>query len=138
VVDPPFRQRLLADPQSAARGCPLTADDQAVLAALSAEQLYAWVGERMLHQIVPIQASPRFTIVPAHYPPAPNHIALIPDATFGNGTHDTTRLSLGALERHLRPDGEVLTWARDRASCRLPPSGSARRRRVDWMSAPPP
>lgn len=108
VVDPPFRQRLLADPQSAVRGCPLTAEDGALLAALSPEQLYAWVGERMLHQVVPIQASQHFTIVPAHCPPTPSHIVLIPDATFGNGTHDTTRLSLGALERHLRPSGDVL------------------------------
>lgn len=110
VVDPPFRQCLLADPDGATRGCPLTAEDQAMVAALTAEQLYAWAGERLIHQVLPIRASQRFTIIPPHYTatPTPDQIVLIPDATFGNGTHDTTRLSLSALERHMRPGDGML------------------------------
>lgn len=61
----------------------------------------------------PVQVLPDLVIVPAWLPrPAPvpgtTVVGIEPGSTFGLGDHPTTRASLVALRRHLRPGGSIL------------------------------
>jgi ribosomal protein L11 methyltransferase len=60
----------------------------------------------------PIEVGERFFLVPEwRDDPAPEgrfRIAVNPGMAFGTGAHETTRLCLEALERHLRPGMDVL------------------------------
>ena len=64
-------------------------------------------------QFDPIRAGSRLWIVPTwHAPPEPDavNVVLDPGAAFGTGSHPTTRLVLGWLERHVRPGDAVLDY----------------------------
>ena len=64
-------------------------------------------------QFDPIRAGARLWIVPTwHEPPEPGaiNVVLDPGAAFGTGSHPTTRLCLGWLERHVRPGDTVLDY----------------------------
>lgn len=62
--------------------------------------------------IRPIRVSDRIVIRPSwqEFAAAPGEIVLVidPKMSFGTGYHETTRLSLRMLERHLRPGASVL------------------------------
>jgi ribosomal protein L11 methyltransferase len=63
-------------------------------------------------QSQPILAGSRFFLVPEWRddpaPPGRFRIAVNPGMAFGTGVHETTQLSLEALERHVRPGSTVL------------------------------
>ena len=64
-------------------------------------------------QFDPIRAGARLWIVPTwHAPPEPDavNVVLDPGAAFGTGSHPTTRLVLGWLERHVRPGDAILDY----------------------------
>jgi ribosomal protein L11 methyltransferase len=64
-------------------------------------------------QFDPIRAGERLWIVPTwHVPPEPGAINVIldPGAAFGTGSHPTTRLCLGWLERNVRAGDTVLDY----------------------------
>jgi ribosomal protein L11 methyltransferase len=64
-------------------------------------------------QFDPIQISPRLWIVPTwHQSPDPTAINLIldPGLAFGTGSHPTTQLCLGWLDRNLRPGNRVIDY----------------------------
>ncbi len=64
-------------------------------------------------QFTPIRISPRLWIVPSwHEPPEPAAINLLldPGLAFGTGSHPTTRLCLGWLEREIRGGEAVLDY----------------------------
>lgn len=64
-------------------------------------------------QFTPIRISPRLWIVPSwHEPPDPAAINLLldPGLAFGTGSHPTTRLCLGWLEREIRGGESVLDY----------------------------
>ena len=64
-------------------------------------------------QFEPIRAGERLWIVPTwHAPPQPGAVNVIldPGAAFGTGSHPTTRLCLGWLERHVRTGDTVLDY----------------------------
>ena len=71
-----------------------------------------WVAQTQ-RQFAPIKAGERLWIVPTwHEPPEPGAINVIldPGAAFGTGSHPTTRLCLGWLERHVRGGERVLDY----------------------------
>jgi ribosomal protein L11 methyltransferase len=83
-------------------------------AAASVERLEDadWVALTQ-RQFDPIRAGSRLWIVPTwHSPPEPGavNVVLDPGAAFGTGSHPTTRLCLGWLERHVRPGDAVLDY----------------------------
>ena len=64
-------------------------------------------------QFEPLQVGRNLWIVPTwHRPPHPEAINVIldPGAAFGTGSHPTTRLCLGWLEREIRADDQVLDY----------------------------
>jgi len=64
-------------------------------------------------QFEPLQVGRNLWIVPTwHPPPRPEAINVIldPGATFGTGSHPTTRLCLGWLEEQVRRDDELLDY----------------------------
>ena len=64
-------------------------------------------------QFKPIRISPRLWIVPTWnepVDPAAINIRLDPGLAFGTGSHPTTRLALGFLERTVRPADSVLDY----------------------------
>jgi ribosomal protein L11 methyltransferase len=64
-------------------------------------------------QFEPMRVGERLWIVPTwHEPPDPSaiNIALDPGAAFGTGSHPTTRLCLGWLERNVRAGDTVLDY----------------------------
>lgn len=84
------------------------------LAAASVDRLEDadWVALTQ-RQFEPIRAGARLWIVPTwHEPPDPGaiNIVLDPGAAFGTGSHPTTRLCLGWLERHVRAGDVVLDY----------------------------
>jgi len=71
-----------------------------------------WV-RKSEQQFAPIRVSERLWIVPSwHAPPEPDAINLLldPGLAFGTGSHPTTRLCLGWLERHVRGGDIVLDY----------------------------
>jgi ribosomal protein L11 methyltransferase len=62
--------------------------------------------------IQPVEAGPRFVIVPSwrEYAPRPGQIVLTidPKMSFGTGHHETTRLMIRLLERYLPPAATML------------------------------
>ena len=92
----------------------LEASGVAALGAASIDRLddADWVALTQ-RQFDPIRAGARLWIVPTwHEPPEPGaiNVALDPGAAFGTGSHPTTRLCLGWLERHVRPGDKVLDY----------------------------
>ena len=92
----------------------LEASGVAALGAASIDRLddADWVALTQ-RQFDPIRAGARLWIVPTwHEPPEPGaiNVALDPGAAFGTGSHPTTRLCLGWLERHVRPGDQVLDY----------------------------
>jgi ribosomal protein L11 methyltransferase len=92
----------------------LDASGVAALGAASIDRLddADWVALTQ-RQFDPIRAGARLWIVPTwHEPPEPGaiNVALDPGAAFGTGSHPTTRLCLGWLERHVRPGDQVLDY----------------------------
>ncbi len=84
------------------------------LAAASVDRLEDadWVALTQ-RQFDPIRAGTRLWIVPTwHAPPEPDavNVVLDPGAAFGTGSHPTTRLVLGWLERHVRPGDAILDY----------------------------
>ena len=84
------------------------------LAAASVDRLEDadWVALTQ-RQFDPIRAGARLWIVPTwHAPPEPDavNVVLDPGAAFGTGSHPTTRLVLGWLERHVRPGDAILDY----------------------------
>jgi hypothetical protein len=61
-------------------------------------------------------------------------VILDPGAAFGTGSHPTTRLCLGWLERTCARASRSSTTAAARASSRSPPSSSGRGARPRWTS----
>ncbi len=64
-------------------------------------------------QFTPLQVGVRLWIVPTwHAPPDPLAVNVIldPGAAFGTGSHPTTRLCLGWLERHVRAGDALLDY----------------------------
>jgi ribosomal protein L11 methyltransferase len=64
-------------------------------------------------QFEPLRVGARLWVVPTwHVPPEPDalNITLDPGAAFGTGSHPTTRLVLGWLERHVRPGDAILDY----------------------------
>jgi ribosomal protein L11 methyltransferase len=93
-----------------------TADRRALLAdypgsALRQEEDRDWVAEAR-EKLQPMEVGERFFLVPEWRddptPPGRFRIAVNPGMAFGTGVHETTRLCIEALERHLRPGMDVL------------------------------
>jgi len=64
-------------------------------------------------QFAPIRVSQRMWVMPSwHSAPDPQALNIIidPGQAFGTGSHPTTRLCLGWLERHVRPGDQVLDY----------------------------
>jgi ribosomal protein L11 methyltransferase len=63
-------------------------------------------------EIQPIRVSERIIVAPTWHPytPAPGEIVLTidPKMSFGTGHHETTRLMIQLLEKHLQPGGSML------------------------------
>ena len=92
----------------------LAASEVASLAAACVDRLEDtdWV-KLTQRQFAPIRAGERLWIVPTwHQPPEPGaiNIVLDPGAAFGTGSHPTTRLCLGWLERNVRAGDSVLDY----------------------------
>ncbi|HET6264057.1 MAG TPA: 50S ribosomal protein L11 methyltransferase [Usitatibacter sp.] len=92
----------------------LAASGAPALAAASVERVEDtdWVALTQ-RQFDPIRAGERLWIVPTwHVPPDPGAVNVIldPGAAFGTGSHPTTRLVLGWLERHVRAGDAVIDY----------------------------
>ena len=71
-----------------------------------------WV-RRSQAQFAPIRVAPNLWIVPSwHEPPDPvaRAVRLDPGLAFGTGSHSSTRLILGFLEKQVRPGDRVLDY----------------------------
>jgi len=59
----------------------------------------------------PVRLTPSWLVMPPWWPvakPPPPRIIIHPGMAFGTGTHETTRLAAGLLEKNLRPGDSVL------------------------------
>ena len=92
------------------------ADRRSLLAAypgstVRAEEDRDWVAEAR-QMLQPMEVGERFLLVPEWRddptPPDRFRITVNPGMAFGTGVHETTRLCIEALERHLRPGMDVL------------------------------
>jgi len=99
---------------SAAIEAALAASGAQALAPASRDRLEDtdWVVKTQ-RQFEPMRFGERLWIVPTwHAPPDPTalNIVLDPGAAFGTGSHPTTRLCLGWLERAVHPEDSVLDY----------------------------
>ena len=115
VADPAFRHRLLEDPKAAIGSSDLSeveaAEVVSVFSRVDEAIFYQTLGALVLHHLIAYPVGERFIVLPketANPQPKRLPIYLTKYIGFGNGSHPTTRLCIGALERLLRPGMSVL------------------------------
>jgi ribosomal protein L11 methyltransferase len=112
VVNEEFREELFTNPDAVIERFNLSGPEAEAIRQITPEQIHRFVGALVLHHVIPIQASSRFMVVmegvEAAVVPPLMPIYVGPELVFGNGLHATTRLCLGALEKHVKPGMRVL------------------------------